>query len=173
MRDGRDHWYAQAFGKRLDVDEQPLLARFVDAVQGDHQRSPEEAELKREFEVLFERRRVDHLNQHIGRCQAGAFLTLFVLGDERPVVAPQQVHQYRLVVFAELMQRVDRRQVNQRDLVEPDVDHAFLIGAADAGQSLVANDRACRSVEQGALADAVTADQRHAWAPFAAQQRPA
>ena len=58
-----------------------------------------------------------------------------MLRDARPLVAPEQmVDEHDLVVLAQMMQRVDRRQVDERNLVEADVDHAFLIGAADARQ---------------------------------------
>ena len=64
-------------------------------------------------------------------------------------------------------------QVDQRDLVEADVDQAFLVGAADAGQSFVAHGRTRCGPEDAALAGATTTDQRHARAAVAAQQRAA
>ena len=89
------------------------------------------------------------------------------------MVPPQQVDQHGLVVFTQLVQRIDRRQVDQGDLVESDIDHAFLVSAAVAGQPLVMHERAGSCIEQGALADAITADQGHAWTSVAAQQRAA
>jgi hypothetical protein len=71
------------------------------------------------------------------------------------------------------MQGVNRWQVHQGDLVEADVNHTLLICTAHAGQPLVAHHRAGRRIENGALADAVTPDQRYAWPPFAAQERAA
>ena len=75
-----------------------------DPVQGDHQRAPEETQLKAKFEVFFQCRGVDHLNQDIRCGEARAFIAFLVLGNQRPVIAPEQILENNLVVLAQLMQ---------------------------------------------------------------------
>ena len=173
VRDGRDDGCAEPLAERLYVDEQPAFARFVDTVQGDDQRPAELAEFQTEFEILLERRCVDHLHEHVRRREVRAAGRCLVLRDARPLVAPEQVHEHDLVVLAQMMQRVDGWQIDERNLIEADVDHAFLIGAADARQFFVTRDRAGRAFEDRALSGTKTSDQSNAWATFAAQQRSA
>jgi len=94
----------------------------------------------------------------------------FVARDGRPAVAPQQVFQDDRHVAREGVQGVERRQVDQRDLFEADLDLAFRIGRADAGEALVMDHRAGGSLEDSALAGTRLADQRDARAASTPQQ---
>ena len=111
--DRRDNRDAKALAQCLDIDIQALAARFVDAVQGNNHRSSEQAEFKAEFKILFQHRRVDHLDKDIWRGKVATGFRGAPWGNGWPAVTPQQVHEHDLILRTEAMQRFDRRQVDQ------------------------------------------------------------
>ena len=72
-----------------------------------------------------------------------------------------------------MVQTLDVRQVDQRNLVETDIDHAFLVRAADTREAFMLHGRTGRGLEDAALAGEPAADERHPRAALAAQQRAA
>ena len=160
-------------GECLNVNVQSLLSGFIDAVKSDDKRAAEKAQLKAEFEILLQCRSVDHLNKDIRCGEIRMFVDHFVRRNVWPVVSPQQIHQNDLIVLAQMMQGVNGRQVDKRDLIESDIDHAFLVCAANASQALVTYHRAGCRIEDGALADSIAADQRNTGTSVATQERTA
>jgi len=57
---GRHHRGAEFVRQRPHVDEQPLAARLVHAVEGDHQRLADLRKFQRQFEITLQRRGIHH-----------------------------------------------------------------------------------------------------------------
>ena len=170
VRHRRHHRHAELLGERAGIDVEPLLARLVHAVERDHHRLAEQGEFQAQLQVTRQLRGVDHLHQHVRRAEGRRRLLRFVAGDHRPAVAPQQDHQHLPVGLAQVVQGLDRGQVDQGYFLQADADQAFLVGRL-ARQARMARRGARGGLEDGALAGLVATDQGHTRPFFAAQQR--
>ena len=92
---------------------------------------------------------------HVGRREAALLDAFFAWRGDGPAIPPEQVLEDHLVVFGELVQRGNRRQVAERDLVETDIDDALAVRATDPGEPFEGDDRARGGVEKRALARTV------------------
>ncbi|WP_313952180.1 hypothetical protein [Accumulibacter sp.] len=115
------------------------------------------------FSSFCQKTRADH-NGH------GLFR--FVRGHWRPAVTPKQIFDQHPIARAERVQRPERRQIDQRDLLQPDLDHTFLTGLAVMQQFLLLRRAARCGKKQAAFACAHATDQRHARPPLATKQLP-
>lgn len=66
VRHGRHHRHAEALRQSPRVDVQALAARFVDAVEGNHQRLAEQTQFEAEFQITLQGGGVNHLHQDVG-----------------------------------------------------------------------------------------------------------
>ena len=100
---------AKSLAEGRHIDEDAFFTRLVNVIQGDNQRSAKETQLKRQFQVGFKCCGINDLDQHV-RCWKVAPLGKGrLLGSQRPAISPEQVHENDLIVFAQVVQCLDRR----------------------------------------------------------------
>ncbi len=175
VRHRRHHRRAQARGEGARVDEAVFGARLVHAVEGDHHGPAQLRELQCQFQVALQVGGIHHQQQHVRRGESLLRLMRLVAGDGRPAIAPQQILQDHRRVAMQVVEAVDVRQGDQGNLLHTHFHQAFLIGRADARQTLVARGGAGRGAEDAGLAVAGAPDNGHArpaaTAPDGAAQR--
>jgi hypothetical protein len=98
---------------------------------------PSRVNSRRQFQIALQRGGIDHLDQDIGGMEGNGWLFRFVRSHRRPAVTPEKILDQDAVVCAQRVQRIDSRQVDQRDLLESDVDQTLAIGVPVAQQSPV------------------------------------
>ncbi len=101
---GGHHRYPQLLAELFAVDVQPLLPGLVHHVQRDHHGAAQLAEFQGEFQVAFQCRGIDDLDDDIGRGERGRWSAWFVHRNRRLFVTPQQVLQGDQVVMFLVLQ---------------------------------------------------------------------
>ena len=171
--DGRGGYdrHAEQRAQHAGIHVGAVGRRLVHLVQRDHQRPAEIHQLQRQFEVVFERRGVDHLHDDVRWRERRRRASGLVQRDGRALVAPQQVLQGRAIGRLEVVRRADARQVDHARFVQADLHGAFVVGAARVRQLALLHRRARDRCEEGALAAVGQPDQRDAQRPLAAKER--
>ena len=170
-RDRAHHRHAKFGAEHHAVDIEAAILRLVHLVQCDDQRAAELREFQRQFEMAFERGRIDHLNDDVRRRERHRRTARFVARHRRAIIAPQQILEGGTVIVAAVAQRMQARQRNHARLVKADLNRTFVVRTLRADQRAALDRGAGDGIEQRALAAVGQADQRDAQPPLAAEQR--
>ncbi len=123
--------------RAVPVTDPAERRRIMGVVIGYNQWFAEQAQFEAQLEIRLQRRCIDDMNQHIGRVESNHGLIGLVCSHRRPVIAPEEVLDDHAIGRAQRVQGGERWQIDQRDLLQTDVNQAFVIGIAVTQQSLV------------------------------------